>query len=39
MAPDDSPHAHSWRMEGKEAAEDANRERWMNKIYEKKEQS
>jgi len=36
-APADSPYAHSWRMEGKESAEDSNRERWMKKLYEKKD--
>ncbi len=36
-APDDTPYAHSWRMEGKEAGEDSNRELWMNKFHEKQE--
>ena len=32
-APDDSPYANSWRIDGKEAWEDSNRARWLQDFY------
>jgi|GEM_PF-5257580 len=34
FVPDNSPYANSWRIDGKEAWEDGNRERWLKEFYE-----
>ena len=33
FAPDDSPYANSWRIDGKEAWEDSNRAWWLDDFY------
>ncbi len=35
FAPDDSPYANSWRIDGKETWEDCQREIWLNEFYER----
>ena len=37
-APDDSPYAHSWRIDGKEAWEDSNRAQWLKDFYDGKKE-